>query len=108
MGANTMATPTVTLETAIPEDVYRTLQAQGLHREILAEQSARLLALRFYQDHILSLGKAAKLAGMNLWDFTAYLSRNNVPVIDLDVDELAAEFEAVAELAAQMESKPDA
>ena len=36
---------------------------------------------------------------MNLWDFTAYLSRNNVPVIDLDADEAAAEFAAVAQLA---------
>jgi hypothetical protein len=40
MEANTMASPTITVETSIPEDVYRTLQAQGLHRELLAEQVA--------------------------------------------------------------------
>ncbi len=94
-----MTTPMVQVETYIPDDVYLTLQAQGLHRSALAQESLRLLALHFYQDHILSLGKAAKLASMNLWDFTAYLSRNNVPVIDLDADEAAAEFAAVAQLA---------
>lgn len=99
-----MATPTVTFETTVPEDVYLSLQAQGLHRQVLAEQSLHLLAMRFYQDHVLSLGKAAKLAGMNLWEFTAFLSRNNVPVIDLDADELAAEFGAVDELAAQLDA----
>ncbi len=103
-----MAAPTVTFEATIPEDVYRTLQAQGLHREALAEQSVRLLALRFYQEHVLSLGKAAKLAGMTLWDFTAFLSRNHVPVIDLDADELAAEFAAVEGLAADLKSESGA
>jgi predicted HTH domain antitoxin len=97
-----MDAPMVQVETFIPGDVYLTLQAQGLHRSVLAEESAHLLALHFYQDHVLSLGKAAKLAGMNLWDFTAYLSQNNVAVVDLDADELAAEFAAVAQLSNEL------
>ena len=94
-----MHTTLIEVETYIPDDVYLTLQSQGLHRSDLARESLRLLALHFYQNHTLSLGKAAKLANMDLWDFTAYLSDNNVPVIDLDDDELAAEFNAAIQLA---------
>jgi predicted HTH domain antitoxin len=94
-----MNAPLVQMEAYIPNDLYLTLQAQGLHRSDLAQESLRLMALHFYQDHVLSLGKAARLAQMNLWDFTAYLSQNNVPVIDLDADELDAEFAAASQLA---------
>lgn len=99
-----MNAPLVQMEAYIPNDIYLTLQAQGLHRSDLAQESLRLMALRFYQDHVLSLGKAARLAHMNLWDFTTYLSQNNVPVIDLDADELAAEFAAASQLAGYLSS----
>ncbi len=97
-----MATETLSFQTTIPWDVYLALQAQGLHRADLVKDSRRFLALHYYADHVLSLGKAAKLADMNLWDFTAFLSQNNVPVIDLDADELAAEYEAVQQYAKEM------
>ena len=90
-----MTIETVSFGINISLDVYLALQAQGLHRDDLIKDSRRFLALHYYADHVLSLGKAAKLAGMNLWDFTAFLSQNNVPVIDLDADELAAEYEAI-------------
>jgi predicted HTH domain antitoxin len=99
-----MVTETVSLHTAIPADVYLALQAQGLHRDDLSAASRRLLALHFYADHVLSLGKAASLAGMNLWEFTAYLSQNDVAVIDLDADELAAEMAAAAALAQELKA----
>lgn len=99
-----MATETVSLHTAIPADVYLALQAQGLHREDLSVASRRLLALHFYADHVLSLGKAASLAGMDLWAFTAYLSQHDVAVIDLDADELAAEVAAAERLAQELKA----
>ncbi len=105
-GSGQMNTTMIEVETYIPDDVYLALQAQGLHRSDLARESQRLLALHFFQNHTLSLGKAAKLANMNLWEFTAYLSDNNVPVVDLDDDELAAEFSAAIQLAAEIGNAP--
>ena len=99
-----MTVETVSFEIDISQDVYLALQAQGLHRDDLAKDARRFLALHYYADHVLSLGKAAKLAGMNLWDFTAFLSQNNVPVIDLDADELAEEYEAIQQYAKEMNS----
>lgn len=93
-----MAYQVITIETQIPADVYKTLQAHGVFRSALVEQSQQLLALRFYQKRVLSLGKAALLAGMSRWQFIEYLSENEVPVIDFTEDELAAEFAAVDQL----------
>jgi len=85
----------VALETQIPEDIFLTLQARGLFKTVLAERSRQLLAIRFYQERVLSLGKAARLAGMGLWDFVEFLSTNRIPVIDHSEEELAVEFAAV-------------
>jgi predicted HTH domain antitoxin len=89
----------------IPQDVYLTLQSHGLFRETLAEHSRRLLALRFYQEHILSLGKACALAGIGRWQFIEFLSENNVPIIDYSDEELATEFKSVEQLAADLEKR---
>lgn len=93
---------TIVLETEVPEDIYLTLRARGLFRETLAEQSRRLLALRYYRDRILSLGKAARLADMTRWEFIDFLAENDVPVIDLSDEELEAEVAAVDELETEL------
>ncbi len=97
-----MTSRTIVLETQGPEDVYLTLRARGLFREALAEGSRRLLALRTYHDRILSLGKAARLAGMSRWAFIDFLSDSDVPVIDFSDEELEAEFAAVDELETEL------
>ena len=93
-----MAAQMILVETPVPEDIYLTLQAYGLFREGLAEQARQLLALRLYRDRVLSLGKAARLAGLNRWEFIDLLSDNEIPVIDLSDDELVKEFSAVDQL----------
>ena len=97
-----MATAMISVETLVPKDVYMTLRAHGLHRQTLAEQCKRLLALYFYQEHLLSLGKAAALAGMGRWQFIDFLAENNVPVIDFSDEELEAEFRSAEHLAAEL------
>lgn len=79
----------------LSEDVYLSLSAFGLTRERLAHESQRLLALKYFREKLLSLGKAAELADMSQWEFIEYLSDNNIPVIDYDEDELRREFDSV-------------
>lgn len=98
-----MINSTVAVETQIPKGVFLTLQAHGVTKDSMAIQSQRLLALRYYQDRLLSLGKAAQLAAMRRWEFIDFLSDNNVPVIDYTDEELAAEFIAVDELEALLD-----
>jgi predicted HTH domain antitoxin len=92
----------IAIETQIPADIFLTLQARGLFRTVLAERSRQLMAIRFYQERVLSLGKAARMAGMGLWDFVEFLSANHVPVIDYDQEELAVEFAAANQLAKEL------
>ena len=92
----------VALETQIPEDIFKTLQARGLYKAVLAERSRQLLATRFYQERVLSLGKAARMAGMGRWDFIEFLSENQIPVLDYSEEELAAEFAAVEQLSGEL------
>ena len=93
----------VTFETAIPEDVYATLRIQGIFREKLAERAQRLLAIRFYQERLLSLGQSARWAGMDRWQFIVFLGQNDVAVLAFNDEELADELAAVAQLTHQLE-----
>jgi predicted HTH domain antitoxin len=90
-----MAAPMVQLETFIPEDVYLTLRDHGLARKELAEQARQLLAMRYFQEKVLSLGKAAHLADMDRWDFIDLLGSHQIPVVDLDEEEFALEMATV-------------
>ena len=92
----------VYVETTIPEDVYLTLKTHGLAKAALGLRAGELLAVRFYQDQVLSLGKAARLAGMDRWRFIDLLGKHQVPVIDMDEDGFAEEMAAVADLVAEL------
>lgn len=79
----------------LPENLYLSLSSVGLTKEKLAQESRKLLALKFYRGKILSLGKAAELSGLSKWDFIDYLGANETPVINFDDDELKREFRSV-------------
>jgi len=82
----------------LPEDLYLSLSSLGLTKDKLAQESRKLLALKFYKGKILSLGKAAELSGLSKWDFIEYLGENEVPVVDYDEDEIKREFRIVDQL----------
>ena len=82
----------------LPEELYPSLSASGLTKERIASESRKLLALKYFREKVLSLGRAAQLAGLSKWDFTEYLSENDVAVIDYDQDEIAREFETAERL----------
>lgn len=85
---------------------YYAATVYGVNQEYLIVESQRLLALHFYREHILSLGQAARLASMNYWSFTEFLCRNNVPIVDLDNEELASEYSTVKRNSRLMSTSP--
>ena len=91
------------LEIPLPEDVYLSLQSRGFPRDVLTAEAQCALAVRLFQTKTLSLGRAAKAAGLGLWDFIDLLGERGIPVVDYGEEELAAEFEAVNELARELE-----
>lgn len=88
-----MATIQATID--LSEELYLSLSSLGLTKDKLAQESKKLLALKFFKGKILSLGKAAELSGLSKWDFIDYLGENEVPIIDYDEEEVKREFNTV-------------
>ena len=88
----------VSWETRVPEDVYLVLLSHGLSQEALAAEARELLGMKLYATKVLSLGKAARLAGLSRWDFIDLLGENDIPVIDYSDEELDLEFESLVTL----------
>ena len=58
------------------------------------QQEIRLsYAIWLYQQQRVTLGKAAELAGVDIYDFMSFCKANKVPVIDLSRDEILEELE---------------
>ncbi|MGR0482536.1 MAG: UPF0175 family protein [Candidatus Electronema sp. V4] len=84
---------------SISQELYSSLSFFGLTAERIVSDSRQLLALKYFQAKLLSLGKAAELADMSRWDFIEYLSSSNVSVIDYDEEEMVSEFAAADKVA---------
>jgi len=82
----------------LPEELYLSLSASGLTKERIASESRKLLALKYFKEKVLSLGRATELSGLSKWDFIEYLSENDVSVVDYDQDEISRELETAEKL----------
>ncbi len=69
----------------IPHEVLLNLRKS---RGEVAEDIRRQAAIRYYKTRVLSLGKAADLAGMSRFEFIDYLRFNDEPVFDYTDEEL--------------------
>ena len=77
-----------TITFTISEDILASLKSGVTDLE---KEMRETSAIKYYTDKKLSLGKAAKLAGMNRLDFMDLLAQKGLTVFDLD--ESAAESE---------------
>lgn len=88
----------------LPESLYLSISCFGLTKDKLVSESRKLLALKYFQEKLLSIGNAAELSGLSKWDFIEYLSNNNIPVIDYDDDEIIREFETAEDIIKKLQS----
>lgn len=74
----------------VPEDVLASLKVgvKGLEVDM-----RRFLALQYFIDKRLSMGKAAKLAGMNRFDFMDFLVAEGVVLFDYDESAVQEELD---------------
>jgi predicted HTH domain antitoxin len=52
----------------------------------------RYLAVKYYQEEALTIGKAADLAGMNRMEFELFLSHNQVPISLLNYEDIQVDL----------------
>lgn len=78
-----------TLSLPYPDDLLIT---SGKAPQALEEELAFLLAAKLFELHRLSLGKAAEFCRMNKVRFMYELGRLQIPVLNLDDDQIAGEL----------------
>lgn len=74
----------------LPSDILLTLNES----ENELKKNIRIsFAIRLYSQQKLTIGKAAQVAGLSRIDFETLLSENNIPVSNLDIDDVLADTE---------------
>jgi predicted HTH domain antitoxin len=75
----------------IPDDLLLTLREQPGE---FVQEMRLITAIHHFREKTLSLGQAARLAGMNRLDFLDALVARGVPAFDLLAEDAAAEIAA--------------
>jgi predicted HTH domain antitoxin len=78
---------TETIEVKIPKELLI-----GMEKEKLVEEIKLFMAMRLYEMKVLSLGKAAELAGKDKDEFMEALSEHGIDVIRYSKEELDEEI----------------
>jgi predicted HTH domain antitoxin len=81
--------PNVSLD--IPEDLLLILRERPAE---LSQEIQLVAAIHYFEEKRLSLGQAARFAGMNRLDFLDALNARGVPAFDLSVEDAKAEVKA--------------
>lgn len=77
-----------TLTIMVPGDVESSLKIAGYNEERLTIEARQSLAASLFSQKVLTLGQAAQLAGMPIWEFIPYLGTKGIAVVDYDKDEI--------------------
>jgi len=78
-----MNTQTISID--IPSDI---LLALNESESKLKNEIKILLAIRFYQQEKLTIGKAAQLCGLSRFEFESLLSDNQISISSLTLDDV--------------------
>jgi len=76
----------------VPAEVARIVKAKDLSRAV-----RELVALELYREGLVSLGKAAEIAGLSLWEMMELMARRGVP-IRYGPDDLEADIRTLEEV----------
>ena len=82
----------------VPSELTIPLSVSGYNRDKLTEELKHLLAISLFKRDALSLGQAAKLAELHLWDFLQLLNQHGIPIAEYDDEEIQQELKTVESL----------
>lgn len=84
-----------TIAVDVPEEVVQLLRQSRLGSRPAAEQVRVALAIHLFQEGIVSIGKAAELAGEPRASFELLLGEMGIPPVRYDLAEYQREWEAI-------------
>lgn len=95
-----MGTPTerATVAIVLSPEVSVAMKMIGLEGERLAAEMKKATAVHLFARGLLSIGKAAELAGVSLAEFMDILTSEGVPGVEYTVDDLERDLKALEEL----------
>ncbi len=82
----------------VHKDISVPLSISGYNSEKLTREVKELLAVSFFERRILSLGQAAKIAELHLWDFIQLLNRKEIPIAEYEDAEIQQVLSTVKSL----------
>ena len=65
---------------------------QLYNQESLLTEVRLSIALMFFQQKKISIGKAIQIANLFIYEFQKECQKNKIPIVDYDPDELKTEF----------------
>ncbi|MBA7681832.1 hypothetical protein ES703_90173 [subsurface metagenome] len=87
--------PLKILKIKIPSDLFTALNET--ETEVLNDMKLNS-ALHYYQSSKLSMGKAAKFAGLSKYEFETILSKLKISISNLDIDDIKADLNKALKL----------
>jgi len=81
----------------VPEELFERLQHSRLERRTAADQVEIALAIHLFLEGLISIGKAAELAGEPRVDFEWLLSQMGLPVARYDLADYEQDLQGIAE-----------
>ena len=90
-----MTISTVTISLKIPDSILTEL---ALDQETFAQDMKLVIAIAYFQQHRLSLGKASELAGISRLEFMDILADRGITIFDYDESEIALELDVINHL----------
>ncbi len=70
------------------------LVAVPMSEQLLESGVARALAIKLFEERVLGLGKASRVASLSIEAFVELLATSGIPVVDYSPDELDDELDA--------------
>lgn len=95
----TVSAEEVTISVTLPQEVFVAMQMIGLDSASLAVEMKRASAIDLFRKGLISIGKAAELAGMSLASFMDLLSEAGVAVAEYTFDDIEQEKAILGETA---------
>lgn len=81
-----------TISIDFPADILLTLNTDESELKDTIKSS---FAIRLYLQQKITIGKAAQLAGLSRFEFEKLLSKNKIPVSNLDSDDVLADAKKI-------------
>ena len=86
-----------TRRVGVPEELFERLERSRLGRRSAADQVKIALAIHLFLEGLISIGKAAELAGQPRVDFEWLLSQMGLPIARYDLADYEQDLRGIAE-----------